>query len=232
MSNINFPTQGQLIRYDTNKHHLIVPDNPVIGFIEGDGIGADITPVMLDVVNEAVKKAYQDTRKIHWMELYAGEKAVTVYGENQWLPEETIECLKQIHVAIKGPLTTPVSGGFRSLNVAIRQLLDLYVCLRPIRYYSGVPSPLKRPQDTDIVIFRENSEDIYAGIEWMDGMVGHPTGVITQSRFVIAMNQKVKPVTWTMIEFTDGGTQGCIIGHGTGKINIGQVLLQPRGTKT
>lgn len=166
MSNINFPTQGQLIRYDTNKHHLIVPDNPVIGFIEGDGIGADITPVMLDVVNEAVTKAYQDTRKIHWMELYAGEKAVSVYGENQWLPEETIECLKQVHVAIKGPLTTPVSGGFRSLNVAIRQLLDLYVCLRPIRYYPGVPSPLKRPQDTDMVIFRENSEDIYAGIEW------------------------------------------------------------------
>ncbi|MBF13579.1 MAG: isocitrate dehydrogenase (NADP(+)) [Legionellales bacterium] len=166
MGRVNFPSQGEFIQYDIKKHHLVVPDNPIIGFIEGDGIGSDITPAMKQVVDTAVSCAYKDERQIHWMELFAGEKAVAHYGDNQWLPEETIDLLKQVHVAIKGPLTTPVSGGFRSLNVAIRQILDLYVCLRPVRYYPGVPSPLKHPENTDMVIFRENSEDIYAGIEW------------------------------------------------------------------
>lgn len=166
MKKIQLPSSGELIKYDRAQHHLIVPDHPIIGFIEGDGIGSDITPVMKKVVDTAVKKAYGSEREIHWVELYAGEKAVDFYGDNQWLPKETLEMIEQIHVAIKGPLTTPVSGGFRSLNVAIRQLLDLYVCLRPIRYFSGVPSPLKNPEHTDMVIFRENSEDIYSGIEW------------------------------------------------------------------
>ena len=145
---------------------LNVPDRPVIPFIEGDGIGVDITPVMRKVVNAAIQKAYGAKRQINWLEVYAGEKAVKKYGENVWLPEETLEQLKKYSVSIKGPLTTPVGGGIRSLNVALRQQLDLYVCLRPIRYYSGTPSPVKHPEKTDMVIFRENSEDIYAGIEW------------------------------------------------------------------
>ena len=143
-----------------------VPDNPIIPFIEGDGIGVDITPVMKDVVDAAVAKAYGGKRRIHWMEVYAGEKSTTVYGTDVWLPAETLEAVKEYTVSIKGPLTTPVGGGMRSLNVALRQELDLYVCLRPVRYFRGVPSPLKDPSQVDMVIFRENTEDIYAGIEW------------------------------------------------------------------
>ncbi len=143
-----------------------VPDNPIIPFIEGDGIGVDITPVMRDVVDAAVEKAYGGARRIHWMEIYAGEKATRIYGADVWLPDETIEAAREYSISIKGPMTTPVGGGIRSLNVALRQELDLYVCLRPVRHFPGVPSPLRDPSKTDMVIFRENSEDIYAGIEW------------------------------------------------------------------
>jgi isocitrate dehydrogenase len=142
------------------------PDNPIIPFIEGDGIGVDITPAMRTVVDAAVAKAYGGARAIHWMEIYAGEKATRVYGSDTWLPDETLEAAREFSVSIKGPMTTPVGGGIRSLNVALRQELDLYVCLRPVRHFPGVPSPLKDPSKTDMVIFRENSEDIYAGIEW------------------------------------------------------------------
>jgi isocitrate dehydrogenase len=142
------------------------PDNPIIPFIEGDGIGVDITPVMKSVVDAAVEKAYRGSRQIHWMEIFAGEKATRTYGSDVWLPEETLEAAREYSVSIKGPMTTPVGGGIRSLNVALRQELDLYVCLRPVRHFPGVPSPLKDPSKTDMVIFRENSEDIYAGIEW------------------------------------------------------------------
>jgi isocitrate dehydrogenase len=142
------------------------PANPIIPFIEGDGIGVDITPVMRDVVDAAVEKAYGGERRIHWMEIYAGEKATRLYGSDVWLPDETLEAARDYSVSIKGPMTTPVGGGIRSLNVALRQQLDLYVCLRPVRHFPGVPSPLKDPSKTDMVIFRENSEDIYAGIEW------------------------------------------------------------------
>ena len=148
---------------------LNVPNQPIIPFIEGDGTGVDITPVMRKVVDAAVTKAYQGKRKIAWMEVYAGEKAVKVYGNNTWLPEETLQAVRHYVVSIKGPLTTPVGGGIRSLNVTLRQDLDLYVCLRPVRYFRGVPSPVKAPEKTDMVIFRENSEDIYAGIEWNAG---------------------------------------------------------------
>ena len=143
-----------------------IPDNPIIPYIEGDGIGIDITPVMKDVVDAAVAKAYGGSKKIHWMEVYAGEKSTTVYGPDGWLPKETLDAVRDYVISIKGPLTTPVGGGIRSLNVALRQELDLYVCLRPVRYFRGVPSPLKDPAKTDMVIFRENTEDIYAGIEW------------------------------------------------------------------
>ena len=142
------------------------PDNPFIPFIEGDGIGVDITPVMKAVVDAAVEKAYGGAREIHWMEIFAGEKAVRLYGNDVWLPDETIEAARDYAVSIKGPMTTPIGGGIRSLNVAIRQQLDLFVCLRPIRYFPGVPSPLRDPSKTNMVIFRENTEDIYAGIEW------------------------------------------------------------------
>jgi isocitrate dehydrogenase len=142
------------------------PDNPIIPFIEGDGIGVDITPVMKDVVDAAVEKAYGGARQIHWMEIYAGEKSTRLYGNDVWLPDETIEAAREYSVSIKGPMTTPIGGGIRSLNVAIRQQLDLFVCLRPVRWFTGVPSPLKDPSKTDMVIFRENTEDIYAGIEW------------------------------------------------------------------
>jgi isocitrate dehydrogenase len=143
-----------------------VPDNPIIPFIEGDGIGIDITPVMKAVVDAAVRNAYGGSRAIHWMEIYAGEKSTRIYGGDVWLPDETLTALAEFAVAIKGPMTTPVGGGIRSLNVALRQQLDLYVCLRPVRYFKGVPSPLKDPSQTDMVIFRENTEDIYAGVEW------------------------------------------------------------------
>jgi len=148
---------------------LNVPDNPIIPYIEGDGTGLDITPVMIKVVDAAVAKAYGDKRKIAWMEIYAGEKSTKVYGPDVWLPDETLQVLKDYVVSIKGPLTTPVGGGIRSLNVALRQQLDLYVCLRPVRYFKGVPSPVREPEKTNMVIFRENSEDIYAGIEWEAG---------------------------------------------------------------
>jgi isocitrate dehydrogenase len=146
-----------------------VPDNPIVPFIEGDGIGVDITPVMKDVVDAAVTKAYDGSREIHWMEIYAGEKSTRVYGPDEWLPQETLDAVREYSVAIKGPMTTPVGGGIRSLNVALRQELDLFVCLRPVRWFRGVPSPLKDPSGTDMVIFRENTEDIYAGIEWVQG---------------------------------------------------------------
>ncbi len=148
---------------------LNVPNNPIIPYIEGDGIGVDISPVMIKVVDAAVEKAYAGKRKISWMEVYAGEKATQVYDSETWLPEETLNAVRDYVVSIKGPLTTPVGGGIRSLNVALRQQLDLYVCLRPVRWFTGVPSPVKRPQDTDMVIFRENSEDIYTGVEWQAG---------------------------------------------------------------
>jgi len=148
---------------------LNVPNNPIIPFIEGDGIGVDVTPPMINVIDAAVEKAYAGAKKISWMEVFCGEKSVNVYGADQWLPEETLEALKEFKVSIKGPLTTPVGGGIRSLNVAIRQQLDLYSCERPVRYFNGVPSPLKQPDLTDMIIFRENSEDIYAGIEWAAG---------------------------------------------------------------
>jgi isocitrate dehydrogenase len=162
---IKTPSGGEKIRVNKD-YSLSVPDNPIIPYIEGDGTGVDITPVMLKVVDAAVKKAYGGRKKIVWMEMFAGEKSVKIYGENVWLPEETLEASKEYVVSIKGPLTTPVGGGIRSINVALRQELDLYVCLRPVRWFQGVPSPLKNPQDVDMVIFRENSEDIYAGIEW------------------------------------------------------------------
>src|SRR6478672_8367254 len=149
-----------------------IPDNPIIPFIEGDGIGVDITPVMREVVDAAVSKAYDGARQIHWMEVYAGEKSTRLYGADVWLPAETLEAVRDYVVSIKGPLTTPVGGGIRSLNVALRQELDLYVCLRPVRYFTGVPSPVKEPEKTHMVIFRENSEDIYAGIEYQQGSEG------------------------------------------------------------
>ncbi|MFV3307524.1 NADP-dependent isocitrate dehydrogenase [Pseudomonas sp. NY15181] len=148
---------------------LNVPKNPIIPFIEGDGIGVDISPVMIKVVDAAVEKAYKGDRKIAWMEVYAGEKATQVYDQDTWLPQETLDAVRDYVVSIKGPLTTPVGGGIRSLNVALRQQLDLYVCLRPVRWFEGVPSPVKKPGDVDMVIFRENSEDIYAGVEWKAG---------------------------------------------------------------
>ncbi|UVW29964.1 NADP-dependent isocitrate dehydrogenase [Massilia sp. H6] len=165
---IKVPADGQKITVNAD-FSLSVPDHPVIPYIEGDGTGADITPVMIKVVDAAVAKAYGGQRKISWMEIFAGEKSTSVYGPDMWLPAETLDVLKDYVVSIKGPLTTPVGGGIRSLNVALRQELDLYVCLRPVRYFAGVPSPLKQPEKTDMVIFRENSEDIYAGIEWAAG---------------------------------------------------------------
>jgi len=162
---IKIPSAGEKIRVNSD-FSLQVPDHPVIPYIEGDGTGVDITPVMIEVVDAAVAKAYGGRKQIHWMEIYAGEKSTRVYGPDVWLPAETLEVLKDYVVSIKGPLTTPVGGGIRSLNVALRQELDLYVCLRPVRWFKGVPSPVKEPEKTDMVIFRENSEDIYAGIEY------------------------------------------------------------------
>ncbi|MDZ4099905.1 MAG: NADP-dependent isocitrate dehydrogenase [Methylophilaceae bacterium] len=165
---INVPKKGERISINAD-YSLNVPDHPIIPFIEGDGIGVDITPPMIKVVDAAVHKAYKGKRAISWMEVYAGEKATKVYGENAWLPDETMQAVKDYVISIKGPLTTPVGGGIRSLNVALRQELDLYVCLRPVQYFQGVPSPVKHPEKTDMVIFRENTEDIYAGIEWAAG---------------------------------------------------------------
>ncbi|MBZ9784555.1 NADP-dependent isocitrate dehydrogenase [Pseudomonas sp. REP124] len=165
---IQVPAVGDKITVNAD-HSLNVPDNPIIPFIEGDGIGVDVSPVMIKVVDAAVEKAYGGKRKISWMEVYAGEKATQVYDQDTWLPQETLDAVKDYVVSIKGPLTTPVGGGIRSLNVALRQQLDLYVCLRPVVWFDGVPSPVKKPGDVDMVIFRENSEDIYAGIEWKAG---------------------------------------------------------------
>src|SRR6202795_4765294 len=165
---IKVPTGGDKITVNAD-YSLNVSDQPIIPFIEGDGTGLDITPVMIKVVDAAVEKAYAGKKKIHWMEIYAGEKSTKVYGPDVWLPEETLQVLKEYLVGIKGPLTTPVGGGIRSLNVALRQLLDLYVCLRPVQYFKGVPSPVKSPEKVDMVIFRESTEDIYAGIEFRAG---------------------------------------------------------------
>ena len=162
---VKVPAEGRKITVNPDNS-LNVPDQPVIPFIEGDGTGRDITPVMIRVVDAAVDKAYGGARKIHWMEVFAGEKSTQVYGPDVWLPEETLQAVRDFVISIKGPLTTPVGGGIRSLNVALRQELDLYVCLRPIQYFKGVPSPVREPEKTNMVIFRENSEDIYAGIEF------------------------------------------------------------------
>ena len=166
-SHIVRPAKGEYIVNTANG--LQVPDNPIVSFIEGDGIGPDIMRASMHMWNSAVKKAYNGKREIAWQEIYAGEKANAVYNETVWLPQETIDEIRRCLIAIKGPLTTPVGGGFRSLNVALRQELDLYACVRPVRYFTGVPSPVKAPEKTDMIVFRENTEDIYAGIEWMSG---------------------------------------------------------------
>ena len=196
------PDQGEKITVNDDLS-LNVPDQPLIPFIEGDGIGVDITPVMRTVVDAAVEKAYAGKRRISWMEIYAGEKANKVYGENTWMPDETLQAIKEFAVSIKGPLTTPVGGGIRSLNVALRQELDLYLCLRPVRYFEGTPSPLKAPEKTDMVIFRENSEDIYAGIEWEAGSAEVAKVIkflqqemgVTKIRFPETSGIGVKPVS-------------------------------------
>ncbi|MFD2110983.1 NADP-dependent isocitrate dehydrogenase [Thiorhodococcus fuscus] len=199
---IQIPTTGEKIQVNSD-FSLSVPDKPIIPFIEGDGIGVDITPVMRAVVDAAVEKSYGGKRQIQWMEIYAGEKSTRTYGEDVWLPEETMEAVRDFVVSIKGPLTTPVGGGIRSLNVALRQQLDLYVCLRPVRYFSGTPSPLKEPEHTDMVIFRENSEDIYAGIEWQQGSAEAQRLVdflrnemgVTKIRFPETSGIGIKPVS-------------------------------------
>ena len=196
------PDQGEKITVNDDLS-LNVPDQPLIPFIEGDGIGVDITPVMRTVVDAAVEKAYAGKRRISWMEIYAGEKANKVYGENTWMPDETLQAIKEFAVSIKGPLTTPVGGGIRSLNVALRQELDLYLCLRPVRYFEGTPSPLKAPEKTNMVIFRENSEDIYAGIEWEAGSAEVAKVIkflqqemgVTKIRFPETSGIGVKPVS-------------------------------------
>ena len=167
-SHIQTPTAGAKITVNADAS-LNVPERPIIPFIEGDGTGVDITPVMIKVLDAAVAKAYGGKRQIEWMEVFAGEKATKVYGADAWLPDETVAAIRDYVVSIKGPLTTPTSGGIRSLNVALRQMLDLYVCLRPVRYFEGVPTPVKAPEKVDMVIFRENTEDIYAGVEWEAG---------------------------------------------------------------
>jgi isocitrate dehydrogenase len=199
---IQIPDFGEKITMNPNGT-LCVPDQPVIPFIEGDGIGADITRAAMIVWNAAVQAAYGDSRRIAWMEIYAGEKANAVYGSDVWLPEETLQACSEYLISIKGPLTTPVGGGIRSLNVSLRQQLDLYVCLRPVRWFNGVPSPVKRPELTDMVIFRENTEDIYAGIEWMAGteavgkvidFLRNEMGV-TKIRFPETSSIGIKPVS-------------------------------------
>jgi len=199
---IQVPVDGERITVNEDNS-LNVPDQPIIPFIEGDGIGVDITPVMKKVVDAAVEKAYGAQKSIAWMEIYAGEKANNLYGGDTWLPDETFEAVKEFVVSIKGPLTTPVGGGIRSLNVTLRQVLDLYVCQRPVRYFTGTPSPLKKPEDTDMCIFRENSEDIYAGVEWAAGtdevkkviqFLQDEMGV-TKIRFPLTSGIGIKPVS-------------------------------------
>ena len=197
-SKITVPTGGQKI-----VPGQPVPDNPIIPFIEGDGIGVDITPVMIKVIDAAVDKAYGGKKKIHWMEVFAGEKSTQIYGPDEWLSKETFDALKDFSVSIKGPMTTPVGGGIRSLNVALRQELDLYQCVRPVRYFKGVPSPLKDPTKTDMVIFRENTEDIYAGIEWQAESEGAKKVIkflteemgVTKIRFPNTSGIGIKPVS-------------------------------------
>lgn len=199
---IQVPTDGEKITANADNS-LNVPNRPIIPYIEGDGIGIDITPVMLKVVNAAVEKAYGGERSIAWMEIYAGEKANNLYGGDEWLPEEGLQAMRDFLVGIKGPLTTPVGGGIRSLNVALRQDMDLYVCMRPVQYYPGTPSPVKHPEKVDMVIFRENSEDIYAGIEWAEGspevkkvidFLQNEMGV-TKIRFPESSGIGIKPVS-------------------------------------
>lgn len=199
---IQVPADGEKITVNPDNS-LNVPDKPIVPFIEGDGIGIDISPVMQKVVDAAVQKAYSGSRQIAWMEIYAGEKSTRLYGEGVWLPDETLEAVKDFVVSIKGPLTTPVGGGIRSLNVTLRQQLDLYVCLRPVRYFDGTPSPLLHPEYTDMVIFRENSEDIYAGVEWQAGTAEAKRVIdfltnemgVTKIRFPETSGIGVKPVS-------------------------------------
>ncbi|MFT5880360.1 MAG: isocitrate dehydrogenase [Moritella sp.] len=201
-SKVSIPTDGTKITLDPGGK-LVIPNNPIIPYIEGDGIGVDVSPAMLKVVDAAVNKAYSGGRKIAWMEIYSGEKATQVYGADTWLPEETLDFIRDYRVSIKGPLTTPVGGGIRSLNVALRQVLDLYICVRPVRYYAGTPSPVKEPEKTDMVIFRENSEDIYAGIEWKAGSAQADKVIkflreemeVTKIRFPQECGIGVKPVS-------------------------------------
>ena len=199
---ITVPGEGQAITANEDLS-LNVPDNPIIPYVEGDGIGADISPVMIKVVDAAIARAYGGNKQIAWMEIYAGEKATAVYGENEWLPDETLAAMQDYIVSIKGPLTTPIGGGIRSLNVSIRQRLDLYACVRPVRYFRGIETPLKRPEDTDMTIFRENTEDIYAGIEWESGSPGAQKVIrflieemgVTSIRFPETSGIGVKPVS-------------------------------------
>ncbi|MGD2171713.1 MAG: NADP-dependent isocitrate dehydrogenase [Gammaproteobacteria bacterium] len=199
---IKIPADGEAITAN-DDFSLNVPDNPIIPYIEGDGIGVDISPVMIDVVDAAVEKAYGGGKKISWMEIYAGEKATSIYGEDNWLPDETLQAMQEYIVSIKGPLTTPVGGGIRSLNVSIRQRLDLYACVRPVRYFHGIETPLKHPENTDMVIFRENTEDIYAGIEWESGSEAAKKVIkflveemgVTSIRFPETSGIGVKPVS-------------------------------------
>jgi len=199
---IKIPAEGQAITANEDLS-LNVPDNPVIPYIEGDGIGADISPVMIEVVDAAVEKAYQGSKKIAWMEIFAGEKATSIYGDDEWLPDESLAAMQDYIVSIKGPLTTPIGGGIRSLNVSIRQRLDLYACVRPVRYFSGIQTPLKRPEDTHMTIFRENTEDIYAGIEWESGSAEAQKVIkflieemnVTSIRFPETSGIGVKPVS-------------------------------------
>jgi len=198
---VSIPNKGEKIT--CHKGKLFVPNNPIIPYIEGDGIGIDVTPEMIKVVNAAVEKSYGKTRKIEWMEVYAGEKATQVYDSETWLPDETLEMFKEYKVGIKGPLTTPVGGGMRSLNVALRQILDLYVCQRPVQWFTGVPSPVKNPSAVDMVIFRENSEDIYAGIEYQAGTESAQQVIdfltqemgVTKIRFTENCGIGIKPVS-------------------------------------
>ena len=200
-SKVQIPSSGEKITVVNGR--LNVPSNPIVPFIEGDGIGVDVTPPMKQVVDAAVAKAYGDDRKIHWMEVYAGEKATEVYDSETWLPDETIDIFKEYKVGIKGPLTTPVGGGMRSLNVALRQILDLYVCQRPVQWFTGVPSPVKKPGEVDMVIFRENTEDIYAGVEYRAGTEGAQKVLdfltnemgVTKIRFTEECGIGIKPVS-------------------------------------
>ncbi len=221
------PTDGETIAVNTDGS-LTVPDVPIIPFIEGDGIGVDITPVMRKVIDAAVEKAFNGERKIAWLEIYAGEKATKTYGVDVWLPEETLGAISNYKVAIKGPLTTPVGGGIRSLNVALRQQLDLYTCLRPIRYYAGTPSPLKHPEKTDMVIFRENSEDIYAGVEWQAGTDEAKRVIdfltkemnVTKIRFTENCGIGVKPVSKQGTQRLVRRASQSTIDHGKGSVTL------------